>query len=157
MGPRSFISPFNPAARQAKIDQAGAPVRLRDSVCSIVRCVALMKRVFSNPLAALTAGLCLRLFFVLKFPANSGDTVLYEQIAKNWLQHHVYAMNVGEQILPVDMRMPGYRAFLALVYGISGAIRGEVGEAVWLWVMAAQVVVDLLTCVLIALLASLLV
>src|SRR5438105_3101212 len=120
MGPRSFISPFNPAAREAKMDQAGAPVRLRDSVCSIVRCVALMKRVFSNPLAALTAGLCLRLFFVLKFPANSGDTVLYEQIATNWLKHHVYAMTVGGQITPVDLRMPGYPAFLVIIYLLTG-------------------------------------
>src|SRR5437016_13711096 len=108
MGPRSFISPFNPAARQAKIDQAGAPVRLRDSVCSIVRCVALMKRVLSSPIAALSAGLCLRLFFVLKFPASSNDTTLYEQIAANWLNHHVYAVTVGDQLMPVDVRMPGY-------------------------------------------------
>ncbi len=116
-----------------------------------------MKRIFSSPIAALIAGLCLRLLFVLKFPANSGDTVLYEQIATNWLQHHVYGMNVQEQIVPVDLRMPGYPAFLALVYAISGAINGHVGEAARLWVMIAQVVVDLLTCLLVAWLASLLV
>src|SRR5260221_185717 len=44
-----------------------------------------MKRIFSNSVVALVAGLCLRLFFVLKYPANSGDTALYEQIAPNWL------------------------------------------------------------------------
>jgi len=116
-----------------------------------------MKRIFSSPIAALIAGLCLRLLFVLKFPANSGDTVLYEQIATNWLQHHVYGMNVQDQIVPVDLRMPGYPAFLALVYAISGAINGHVGEAARLWVMIAQVVMDLLTCLLVAWLASLLV
>jgi hypothetical protein len=116
-----------------------------------------MKRIFSSPIAALIAGFCLRLLFVLKFPANSGDTVLYEQIATNWLQHHVYGMNVQEQIVPVDLRMPGYPAFLALVYAISGAINGHVGEAARLWVMIAQVVLDLLTCLLVAWLASLLV
>src|SRR5258706_148933 len=109
-----------------------------------------MKRIFSSPIAALTAGLCLRLLFVLKFPANSGDTVLYEQIATNWLQHHVYGMNVQDQIVPVDLRMPGYPAFLALVYAISGAINGHVGEAARLWVMIAQVVMDLLTCLVVA-------
>src|SRR5258705_3037279 len=114
-----------------------------------------MKRIFSSPIAALTAGLCLRLLFVLKFPANSGDTVLYEQIATNWLQHHVYGMNIQEQIVPVDLRMPGYPAFLALVYAMSGAINGHVGEAARLWVMIAQVVMDLLTCLLVAWLASL--
>jgi hypothetical protein len=102
-----------------------------------------MKRIFSHSVVALAAGLCLRLFFVLKYPANSGDTVLYEQIAANWLQHHVYA---------VDVRMPGYPAFLALVY----ALTGRTGEAARLSVMLAQVVVDLLTCLLVAGLAALL-
>src|SRR6202790_1332883 len=111
-----------------------------------------MKRIFSSSVVALFAGLCLRLFFVLKYPANSGDTVLYEQIAENWLQHHVYAMNVHDQITAVDMRMPGYPAFLALIY----AITRHTGEAARLWVMLAQVVVDLLTCLLTAGLATLL-
>jgi hypothetical protein len=112
-----------------------------------------MKRFFSSPVVALTAGLCLRLLFVLKYPANSSDTVLYEQIAANWLQHHVYAMNVNGQLMPVDMRMPGYSAFLAVIYALSG----RTGQAARLWVMVAQVVVDLLTCLLTASLAALLV
>src|SRR6266853_5611200 len=111
-----------------------------------------MKRVFLNPLVALTAGLCLRLYFVLKFPANSGDTVLYEQIATNWLKHHVYAVNVGGAITPVDLRMPGYPAFLAVVY----ALTGRTGADARLWVMLPQIAVDLLTCLVIARLASLL-
>ena len=111
-----------------------------------------MKRVFSNPLAALTAGLCLRLYFVLKFPANSGDTVLYEQIATNWLKHHVYAMTVGSQITPVDVRMPGYPAFLAIIY----ALTGRTGADARIWVMLAQTGVDLLSCLVIARLAALL-
>src|SRR5467141_4552818 len=120
---------------------------------SIVRCDSSMKRIFSYSVVALAAGLCVRLFFVLKYPANSGDTVVYEQIAANWLQHHVYAMNVHEQVTPVDMRMPGYPAFLAMIYALSG----RTGEAARRWVMLAQVVVDLLTCLLIAGLAALLV
>jgi hypothetical protein len=111
-----------------------------------------MKRIFSSPVVALLAGLCLRLFFVLRYPANSGDTVLYEQIAANWLQHHAYAMNVHDVVTPVDMRMPGYPAFLALLY----ALTGHIGEAARLWLMLAQVAVDLLTCLLVAGLAALL-
>jgi 4-amino-4-deoxy-L-arabinose transferase-like glycosyltransferase len=111
-----------------------------------------MKRIFSNPFAALTAGLCLRLYFVLKFPANSGDTVLYEQIATNWLKHHVYAMTVGGAITPVDLRMPGYPAFLAIIY----ALTGRTGAHARLWVMLAQIGVDLLSCLVIARLAALL-
>ena len=111
-----------------------------------------MKRVFSNRLVALTAGLCLRLYFALKFPANSGDTVLYEQIATNWLKHHIYAMTVGGQITPVDLRMPGYPAFLAIIY----ALKGRTGADARLWVMLAQIGVDLLSCLVIARLATLL-
>jgi hypothetical protein len=111
-----------------------------------------MKRIFSSPSVALVAGLCLRLFFVLRFPASSGDTVLYEQMASNWLLHHVYAMDVGGQITPVDLRMPGYPIFLAVVY----AITGKTGDAAHIWLMVAQVVVDLFSCVLIAALATIL-
>jgi hypothetical protein len=111
-----------------------------------------MRRIFSSPGVALVAGLCLRLLFVLRFPANSGDTVLYEQMASNWLLHHVYAMDVGGQITPVDLRMPGYPIFLAIVY----AITGKTGDAAHLWLMLAQVFVDLASCVLIAGLAAIL-
>ncbi len=109
-----------------------------------------MKRIFSHPIVALAAGLCLRLLFVFKYPANSGDTVLYEQMATNWLQHHTYAMEVYGKITPVDLRMPGYPAFLALVYGVTG----RTGTDARLAVMLAQALVDLLSCVLIAVLAA---
>jgi hypothetical protein len=109
-----------------------------------------MKRIFSHTFAALAAGLCLRLFFIFKFPANSGDTVLYEQMATNWLKHHVYAMDVAGQITPVDLRMPGYPAFLAVVYAITGTI----GADARVLVMIAQALVDLLSCLLIAALAA---
>src|SRR6267154_5024519 len=111
-----------------------------------------MKRVFSNPIVALAAGLGLRLYFVLKFPGNSGDTVLYEEIATNWLKHHIYGMTVGGQITPVDLRMPGYPAFLAIIY----ALTGRTGSDARLWVMLAQTGVDLLSCLVIARLAVLL-
>ena len=119
---------------------------------SIVRCVLRMKRIFSHPLVALAAGLLLRLFFVLRFPADSGDTVLYEQIATNWFKHHVYAMDVHGQVMPVDLRMPGYPAFLAIMYTLTG----RTGEAARVWLMLAQIAVDLLTCLMIAALAALL-
>jgi hypothetical protein len=111
-----------------------------------------MKRVFSNKFVALAAGLCLRLFFVFKYPTNSGDTVLYEQIATNWLKHQVYAMDVGGAVTPVDLRMPGYPAFLALIY----AITRRTGADARAWVMLAQIAVDLLACLVIARMAELL-
>ena len=111
-----------------------------------------MRRILSSPITALAMGLCLRLFFVLKFPAGSGDTAIYEQIAENWLKHHAYAMAVRDGLLPVDLRMPGYPAFLAVIYALSG----KTGEAARLFVMLAQIFVDLLTCLVIAGLAAVL-
>ena len=111
-----------------------------------------MKRIFSNPITALISGLCLRLFFVLKFPANSGDTVLYEQMATNWLKHHVYAMDVGGVVTPVDLRMPGYPAFLAVIYAITGRTGPDARHAA----MFGQIVIDLLSCLVMARLAAIL-
>ena len=111
-----------------------------------------MKRIFSHPVTALAAGLCLRLFFVHNYPMVSADTVLYEQMAGNWLEHHVYAMTVEGGIVPADLRMPGYPAFLAIIY----AITGRTGPDARVYVMAAQVAVDLCSCLAIAVLAALL-
>ncbi|HEY1483912.1 MAG TPA: hypothetical protein VGF19_14365, partial [Candidatus Acidoferrum sp.] len=111
-----------------------------------------MKRIFSYTLVALLVGTCLRLFFVLKFPANSGDTIIYEQIATNWLRHHLFAMDIAGQPTPVDLRMPGYPAFLAVLYAFSG----KVGEPARFLLMVAQVCVDLLTCLVVGAFAALL-
>jgi hypothetical protein len=111
-----------------------------------------MKRIFSHTVAALAAGLCLRLFFAFKFPFAPTDTALYEQLATNWLQHHVYAITVDGALVPVDLRMPGYPAFLAIIY----AIRGRTGPEARLYVTLVQSVVDLGTCLFAAGLAALL-
>ena len=105
-----------------------------------------MKRVFWNAILALVAGAGLRLLFVLKFPAGSGDTIIYDQLATNWLKHWMYAMDVGGQPLSVDIRMPGYPAFLALIYAWNWATM----EAAHRAVMFAQIFVDLATCLVIA-------
>src|SRR5207248_3810659 len=55
-------------------------------------------------------------------------------------------------VTPVDMRMPGYPGFLALIYVLTG--RG--GESARQRVMLAQIVVDLLGCLVIARLAKIL-
>jgi 4-amino-4-deoxy-L-arabinose transferase-like glycosyltransferase len=111
-----------------------------------------MKRIFSHTVAALAAGLCLRLFFALKFPFAPTDTALYEQLAANWLQHHVYAITVDGALVPVDLRMPGYPAFLAVIY----AITRRTGPDARLYVALVQGAVDLCACLLTAGLAALL-
>jgi hypothetical protein len=109
-----------------------------------------MKRFFSYPIVPLVAGAVLRLLFVFYHPATGGDTVLYEQFAANWLKLGRFAMDIGGQATPVDLRMPGYPAFLAMVY----AVTGRTGESARLPVMLAQVLVDLATCVVVAALAA---
>src|ERR1700733_3216990 len=96
-------------------------------------------------LAALSLGLAFRLFFIIHFPFYAGDTKFYDELARNWLDHGVYGLFVHGQLTPVDMRMPGYPAFLAGVY----AVLGRSGRAV----MLVQALVDLITCVLTALIA----
>ena len=111
-----------------------------------------MKRVFWYSTLALVAGAALRLFFVWRFPAGAGDTIIYDQLATNWLKHFQYAMDVAGQPLSVDIRMPGYPAFLAIIY----AVIRRTGESAYLAVRFVQIFVDLATCLLIAALAALL-
>src|ERR1700724_4548690 len=96
---------------------------------------------------AVLAGLALRVFFVLKFPVtDSGDAPFYIELAWNWLKHGVYGFPVNGQLTPVDMRVPGYPAFLAAIF----AFAGKSPQAV----MLAQCVVDVAGCLLIALIAE---
>ena len=97
-------------------------------------------------LPALLTGLALRLFFALRFPTDAGDTAIYEELARNWLQDHVYGLIFANGLAPSDVRVPGYPAFLALVYLTIGRSRSAV--------LLAQAALDLLTCLLVAWLAS---
>src|SRR5580698_5446108 len=95
---------------------------------------------------AMAAGLALRLFFIWHFPFYSGDTKFYEELARNWLDHGVYGLYVRGTLTAVDMRVPGYPAFLAAIYFVIGRSARVV--------MVAQAFVDLATCVLVALIAA---
>jgi len=96
---------------------------------------------------AVLAGLALRLFFVLRFPVTeSGDAPFYIELAWNWLKKGVYGFPVNGQLTPVDMRVPGYSAFLAAVFAFAGNSPRAV--------LLAQVVMDMATCFLIALIAA---
>jgi|SRR5580704_4899526 hypothetical protein len=95
---------------------------------------------------ALAAGLALRLFFIWHFPFYSGDTKFYEELARNWLDHGVYGLYVRGALTSVDMRVPGYPAFLA-------AIHFAIGRSARV-VMVTQALVDLGTCVLASLIAA---
>lgn len=89
----------------------------------------------------------LRLLFILKFPVqDSGDAPFYIDLAWNWLKNGVYGVPIAGHLTPVDMRVPGYPAFLAAVF----AFFGQSARAV----MLVQAAVDLGTCLLVALIAA---
>jgi hypothetical protein len=99
--------------------------------------------------AALAAslGFLLRLLFILRFPATgTGDAPFYIELAWNWVKKGVYGFPINGQLTPVDMRVPGYPAFLAAVFGIAGKSITAV--------MLCQALVDLATCFLVARIAA---
>jgi hypothetical protein len=98
---------------------------------------------------ALLCGLALRLFFIFRFPVvHTDDTDFYIQFARNWVDHGVYGIWVNGQLTPLDMRAPGYPAFLAGVAALFGrSLRA---------IAVVQALVDLATCFLVAGIASLL-
>jgi hypothetical protein len=101
----------------------------------------------TNVAAAASTGLALRAFFVFRFPASgSGDAPFYIELAWNWLKNGVYGVYGDGRLIPVDARVPGYPAFLAAIFSITGKSPNAV--------LLAQTVVDLAACFLIALIAA---
>src|SRR5580704_15152222 len=100
-----------------------------------------------NVVAAVLVGLALRVYLVLKFPVtDTGDAPFYIELAWNWLKNSVYGFPVYGRLTPVDMRVPGYPAFLAAIF----AFAGKSSKAA----MLAQAALDVVTCFLIALIAA---
>ncbi len=89
------------------------------------------------------AALGLRLFFVLRFPGVVTDSFIYGDIASNWLQHGIYGLSGTEGISPTYIRLPGYPAFLALIFAIFGKDHYRA-------MLIVQLLVDLGTCFLCA-------
>jgi hypothetical protein len=94
-------------------------------------------------LGSALAGVALRLFFVVYFPAVTDDSHVYADFATNWLQHGIYGLMQSGEIVPSDTRLPGYPGFLAAIFALFGP--GNFRAA-----MLAQVLVDLGTCFIIA-------
>src|SRR6266481_7982709 len=97
-------------------------------------------------LAALAAGILLRLVFVLKYGTVNGDGLVYAEIAKNWMQQGVYGLTNGDYAQATMIRLPGYPGFLAVVFAIFGADNFTA-------VKTTQVLADLLNCFALAKLA----
>jgi hypothetical protein len=95
---------------------------------------------------AVLAALALRLAFVHWFPTTTDDSAIYLQLANNWLDHHVYGLLLNGQLIPTDLRAPGYPAFLA---GVTLLFRRSMHA-----ILLSQAVLDVFTCILTAALAA---
>ncbi len=87
---------------------------------------------------AILVALGLRLLFVLRFPASSDDSEMYIQFARNWVDHRVYGFWLNGQLVPTDLRTPGYPAFLAGVAMLVGRSLRTI--------QLSQAALDILTC-----------
>ena len=94
-------------------------------------------------MAGIAAAFALRLLFFVYFPALTDDSRSYADIATNWLQHGVYGQTQGIEVVPTDTRLPGYPAFLALIFFLFGAGNFQA-------VMLTQILIDVATCLIIA-------
>src|SRR5271165_1583804 len=94
-------------------------------------------------LAATFAALALRLIFLFAFPSITADSLIYGDIAKNWLQHGIYGITTAQGVTPTFIRLPGYPAFLAAVFWIFGMENYRAA-------LVFQLMVDLATCFVIA-------
>ncbi|HEV2618337.1 MAG TPA: glycosyltransferase family 39 protein [Acidobacteriaceae bacterium] len=94
----------------------------------------------------------LRLWFVRHLALIAGDGLVYGDIAKNLLQHHIFGftepglMPGSIEIRPTLIRLPGYPLFLAVCFRVFGLQNFTA-------VLYMQVAADLLTCLLAAALA----
>ena len=96
--------------------------------------------------AATAAAFALRLIFLWKLSFVAGDSFIYGDIAKNWLQHGVFAMTEDHSLVPTYIRLPGYPAFIALIWKVVGLEHYQA-------IMVAQMFFDVATCYLVAALA----
>jgi len=89
------------------------------------------------------AAFALRLFFYFRFPHVTGDSLIYGDIAKNWLQHGIYGLSHAEGPRPTWIRLPGYPAFLAACFALFGSEHYNA-------VLLVQIVIDVAGCFVIA-------
>jgi hypothetical protein len=83
--------------------------------------------------------LVLRGYFLHWHFLFEGDSLVYGELAKNWLLHGVYGLREAGRVFPVDIRMPGYPAFLAVSFRLFGI--EHYGA-----IVRIQALLDLLTC-----------
>jgi len=89
------------------------------------------------------AAFALRLAFYFKFPHVTGDSLVYGDIAKNWLDRGIFGLTHSDGVRPTLIRLPGYPAFLAACFALFGREHYNA-------VLLVQIVIDIVTCFFIA-------
>jgi 4-amino-4-deoxy-L-arabinose transferase-like glycosyltransferase len=89
------------------------------------------------------AAFALRLFFYYRFPHVTGDSLIYGDIARNWLDHGTFGLSHSDGPSPTWIRLPGYPAFLAACFVLFGREHYHA-------VLLAQIVIDVAGCFVIA-------
>src|SRR5271166_129910 len=89
------------------------------------------------------AALALRLLFYFRFPHVTGDSLIYGDIARNWLDHGIYGLSHADGPQPSWIRLPGYPAFLAACFVLFGREHYHA-------VLLVQIIVDVVGCFFIA-------
>ena len=109
----------------------------------MAKLIELVRRNWLFFLLLTVAGLALRLFFVFRYPHVAGDTWIYGDIAKNWLDHGIFGVTDDGAVRPTLIRLPGYPGFLAAMFAVFGREH-------YTAVMIAQALIDTNTCLVIA-------
>jgi 4-amino-4-deoxy-L-arabinose transferase-like glycosyltransferase len=94
-------------------------------------------------LVAAAVALAFRLLFLLKFRLLTDDSLIYGDIAKVWMQHGTFGQSFDRGPGPTLIRMPGYPIFLVLTWLVTGIEHYTAA-------LIVQIVVDVLTCFVIA-------
>ena len=89
------------------------------------------------------AALALRLLFYFRFSHVTGDSLIYGDIAKNWMDQGIFGLTHAEGVRPTWIRLPGYPAFLVLCFKLFGREHYHA-------VLLVQIVIDLAGCFVIA-------
>jgi Dolichyl-phosphate-mannose-protein mannosyltransferase len=109
----------------------------------MAKLIELVRRNWLFFLLVTIAGLLLRFFFVFRYPHVAGDTWVYGDIARNWLDHGIFGLTDNGNIRPTLIRLPGYPGFLAAMFTVFGREH-------YTAVMIAQALIDTNTCLVIA-------
>ena len=89
------------------------------------------------------AALALRMLFYFKFPHVAGDTLIYGDIAKNWMDQGIFGLTHAEGVRPTWIRLPGYPAFLVVCFKLFGREHYNA-------VLMVQIAIDIAGCFVIA-------